>query len=183
MSYIRQLKEYFYKRQIEKAEQHKVARRSRSLEQSKHIGLLFDGNDNNTVDAILAYAEKLRKKGKEVTLLGFLNTKEPVADNPFPYFNKKQIRFNLVPKGADVEKFIQQKFDLLINFFPKDNLPLEYITTSSKAHCRIGNQSQKLHCFDLIIRTPKKEKDFAFFTRQIEQILSKMNRKTYESAV
>ncbi len=182
MSFLQRFKQYLYNRQLQKVLQRKkTSRKSQNWSDCKHIAFLFDANDNSTVEDILTYIRKLEKKGKKVSLFGYLNLKEDPQNSRFDFFHNKDISFNYIPKGAKIDNFIKEQFDLLINFFPNHNPSLEYISTCSKARCRIGHRSENIHCFDLVINI--EQNDFAFYVKQIEQILSKMNQKLNEPTV
>ncbi len=180
MNYLTQFKRYLYGKQLEKVVGSQKNRVSTSIDKSKHIGILFDATLTAS-DPVLAYAKKLEKKGIRVDILAFAKRpKEETVDLPYPFYHVKQIGFNYIPKGEVVQQFIQQPFDILICFFQSENLGLEYISASSMAKCRIGNQLNKTYCFDLMINAEKKVNDFKYYIQQVEQILAKMNCETYE---
>ncbi|MCO5247451.1 MAG: hypothetical protein M9887_00660 [Chitinophagales bacterium] len=127
-----------------------------SLHHSKSIGILFEVDLKNDDTAILSYAENLKSQGKEVRLLGFLKERNRKINYLFPYISKKDVNWFGKPKGGTIGFFIKNPFDILINFAPKENLPFEYVSTLSRAVCRIGfNERNSLKSYDCILLTEK----------------------------
>lgn len=184
MDLLQRLRLFFYKKRLNRIlnVNEKITRKSIRFDRAKFIGILFDASDMSYRDEVVKYAEALKKKGKKVKLLGFINTKEAQENLTFDFFNKKQLDFSLLPKSEIVNQFIKQPFDLLINLFFHENLPLEYISAASKARFRVGKHSTQTHSFDLMIDMKESKKGLTYFTKQLELILQKMNKPAYEPA-
>ena len=150
-----------------------------NLETAKSIGILFDATDPARRDRVLKYVEELKKKNKSVKSLGYFDSKLENTNFVFKYFNAKNIDWAYRPTGEEVNFFIQQPFDLLINLEPETKTYTEYITALSKANLKIGPYTENTYCYDLMIDTG--EKDLNHFIQEIERLLRKTNN-SHEAA-
>lgn len=155
-------------------------RQSMPFDQVRSIGILFDATELAIRNQVMAYADTLKKAGKQVRLLGFADQAETPDSFPFKAFNPKGLDWMLRPTGPDVEDFIQQPFDLLFLLSFDDILPLQYIAALSRAHFRVGPYSNHGPTLELMIDMPK-GKGLPEFIQQAESFLHKM-QSTYESA-
>jgi hypothetical protein len=169
----RRLFEYFLKKEIQNK---RVTRSSLGLEKARNIGILFEATSLDEKQIITRYAAKLKKEGKQVTLLAFFNSKQESENFPFDHFNKKGLDFFYRPKTEEVKRFMQSNFDLLISTNVRNLLPLHYITAASSARFRIGPVTDRLESYDMMIDT-KKPEDVAYFLQQMEYFINKMTPK------
>lgn len=150
-----------------------------NFSQAKKIGVLFiSGNKPPTV--ISNFAKALEKENKEVTLLGFLpkavKNKQPHPD--FPFFTKSDLNFFLQPKKPEAVDFQNRDFDILINAYEEDALPLEFISSLSKARFRIGPyKDQKTHYCDFMLHTEKNQSNLQQTLEQLLHYLKKINTR------
>lgn len=147
---------------------------------AKSIGILFDANEPNHRKRILKYADDLRKKGKQVRLLGYLSQQQEEQEFPFRAFTPKQQDWRYAPNGEEVTEFMKQPFDLLFFLGQKTALWSEYISALSNAQLRIGPPTEHTYAYDLMIEVPDSAGLSAFIT-QMENLLGKTNTP-YEAA-
>ncbi|MBA2407263.1 MAG: hypothetical protein H0V65_04635 [Chitinophagales bacterium] len=131
---------------------HHVDRKVVKYYDARDIGILFDASDVDRTAIVSSFADSLRRENKKISLLGYYNfPKAPINFN-FPYFNKKDINWHYEPQGNLVEEFISKKFDILVNAYIDENLPLEYVSAMSRAGFRIGHyDKKKIHSYDFMI--------------------------------
>ena len=189
MSLISKVQSYFYNYYLkQRLKLERFERNAMDFDQTKSIGILFDATEDNSRKEVMKYAELLSKNGKQVKLLGFINDKLKEASFPFKYFTKQNLSWSLVPKGTEIEEFIKKDFDVLINLYLPDrliglkNLPIEYISTFSKADLRVGPFSENHESYDLIIDTPQGT-DLQHLIKQVDFFLNRINSPVYETAV
>lgn len=180
MNLYSKIRFYFYQNKIKKILEKATSNcNSTDLGRAKSIGILFDAAFKKEV---LEYADELTSLGKKVQLLGYFNDKKERSKLPFHHFTNKHLSFAYIPNHKSVKDFTNHSFDILIGVFHQDNLPLEYICTSSKARFKIGKFTEKIHCFDLMIDTPHQDFDVENFFEEIEAILPIMKNRKYEPA-
>jgi hypothetical protein len=145
--------------------------------EAKTIALLFDATKNETRKIVESFAQKLRNKGKKVTLFAFFNGKEK-PDLAFKFFNKKETNWYGIPKGETVEAFLNTTFDLMYCLFNEPHLPLEYVGAMAQAHFKAGSYTDDLTRYDLMIDT--QNADLEELIHQIEFYLTKIGRSENE---
>lgn len=158
---------------------HPHPRHSVQYDQAKSIGILFDASELPDREVVIRFAEQLRKQGKSVKLLAFVDGRAELENFPFGAFNRKNIDWLQRPSGDAVKDFLHQPFDILLNFGMKENMALEYIATLSKASYRVGPFSRSTHCYELLIDLPASQK-LPDLIKQIEFFLQKM-QSTHEA--
>lgn len=142
--------------------------------QAKSIGLLFDATDLERRNEVLAYAKKLRAQDKKVTLLGFFDSKQEVADFTFNYFNRSGIDWAKRPKSKDVEFFLQTPYDIFIHLNPNPSVVTEHVAALTEAHLKVGSASGLITTYDLMVDV-NDTSTLKGFIQQIEQLFKKTN--------
>ncbi len=145
-----------------------------NLQSANTIGILFDASQTDARETVQRYAEQLRKRGKRLTLLGYFDDVVEAENFPFKSFNYKQMDWALRPKTGEVQAFIRQEFDLLLNIDPVSKIHSEYIAALSKAKLRVGPSTEHTYCYDLMIEQPAKA-GLSKFIEQMESLLGKTN--------
>ncbi|MEL6925503.1 MAG: hypothetical protein AAFO94_15765, partial [Bacteroidota bacterium] len=168
MTYIEKIRNWLYQRNLAKAkaQRQKVDHHSLDFDKAKSFGVLFDATNIESREIVDRYVELLKRSGKSVSLLGFLNEKEMQPNFPFKHFSKKEIDFSYRPKSPDANAFMDQSFDVLLNLYLKPTLTLEYIAALSKATFRVGPVSNNTDCYDLMVQTDQ-QKDLRHFIQQV----------------
>ncbi|MEZ5006510.1 MAG: hypothetical protein R2753_00015 [Chitinophagales bacterium] len=124
-----------------------------NMQQLQSIGIVLDGRDQNFVDAVTQYAEQQEKQGIKVTLLSYLPKVNKQISLSIPFFTKEDINWYYKPIKESVINFIEQPFDLLLNFCPDKLLPLESIIALSSAKFIIGNGLTHLNSYyDILLK-------------------------------
>ncbi len=162
------LRRYFYHYFLRKELQHHVPERhSVKFEEAREIGLLFDATDVNQNSVITDFAAQLKALGKKVVMLAYFDSPKPALHFDFQYFNRKNLNWHLQPETQEVKTFLERRFDILINVFSGEVLPLEYIAMLSQACFRIGiYQPGKTQLNDLMVDV----KGHTDLSHQLEQI-------------
>jgi len=170
-----QIGNYFLKRDI-KTQQRK--REVVNFQSAKNIGLLFDANDPEEYDLVKKYLKYLKDAKKKVKAIGFFNSKHipqmEYSKLDYDFFTKKELNWWDKPTNVPVKNFVEEEYDILINFSLKESFPLIYITGISKAKFKVGKYTDKNDVYDLMIEQPE-GKDFKFFMRQIDHYLGIIN--------
>lgn len=176
--YRKKIYRFFFKRKLR---EFRADRNFHDFDHVQKIGILFDTFEPGTQKLIEKFARELREEGKEVVPLGFVNDKITVSNYGTLIFNRKQLSLKLFPQTKMTDDFLNQPFDLLINAYFAEHLPLEYISTFSKAHFRVGPYYENgMHANDLMIRCSQ-EQGVPYLLKQALHFL-KMVRHDNKSA-
>lgn len=152
-----------------------------NIQSAKSVGILFDATALDRRQAVLQYADQLKKQRKKVTLLGYFDVKQSQgASHDFKFFDKKQINWLQMPKGENVDFFLQQNFDIFVFLNPTTTNYSEYIAALAKAHLKVGPISTEIDAYDLMLNV-KNKASIKDFIQHMEAILKKTN-KEHEAA-
>ncbi len=175
MSIIQRLRQFVFRNTLNKklSSTRNSTGKKVSFETAKTIGLLFDANDLNTRNMVLKYGTSLKKQGKKVTYLGFLNNKHDTENYTFDYYNLKNIDWAQRTKGEHVDEFVNQPFDILIAAMLKTSRHTEFIAASSRASIKAGPIPEFVpEAFDVMVDY-KTGTDLPEFLQQTESLLKK----------
>lgn len=146
-------------------------------DEAKNVAFIFDTTVLDQRKIVELFAEKLRKKGKKVTLFAFLDSNEKPS-LPFGFFNKKDLTWRGLPNNEATSKFLSERFDMVYCLFTGENLPLEYLGAIVEARFKVGPYSNDLTRYDLMIDA--KNADLKQLLQQIEFYLTKITMKQDE---
>ncbi len=165
--YFKNLRDVLSKRKV-------VAHGAMNLANAYSIGFIFNVDNAGEISAVAQFAGRLRGEGKVVEMLGFCKNAKLVSKFDFPVFDKSTINAHFFPSDDDVEKFINKKFDILINACLDEILPLDYVAALSHSTCRVGVYNKKHeHSYELMI-TSYDTTTTVQFLEQIEHFLNKI---------
>jgi hypothetical protein len=150
-----------------------------NLKSAKYIGILFDATDKKHFDYVQDFYKFLRLRGIEVMVLGFVNSKD-VPDKylfkkDFCFFLRKSLNWYKKPVNDDVEKFIHEKFDILIDLNVENHFAFKYIFALSPAQFKVGRVTAEPNYYDLMINIQKR-KEVDYFIEQTTHYLEIINR-------
>jgi hypothetical protein len=159
MEFIDRIKQRIGRFFLSRDHAEKISRYSQSFKEIESIGILYEATGDD-VNMVRQYATKLRNEGKKVYELGYYNQKELTFDVNFTlnseYLHRQHMRWYGLPMADAVNGFKAEPFDLLLNLYTTDVLPLFYVSLHSKAKFRLGKYEQiNLEFFDMMIDTGK----------------------------
>lgn len=134
----------------------KVKRTYTPLSSANNIAILYDSTYIDKDAIIHQYVQQLRSEGKKVYMLGYVDmdvlpgNKKYTLQSEFCWHEKLNF-FNLPDKQA-YKTFLQNEFDLLINLYETNHLPLLALSAYSHAKYRVGpNINGGINYFDALI--------------------------------
>lgn len=144
--------------------------------EAKTIGIIYNATIPQNIDQIHSFARKLEGKGKKVELLGFINLKKPeeIVEKykDYDFIVKEDVSWYFKPKKFSSSRFIKNKYDILLNLYIQECLPLQYMSAFSDAKFRVGHyQKNNLDCNDFHINL-KGKGDVKELIHQIEYYLN-----------
>ena len=167
---------------LKKLKSIKIDRTPQSFADAKSIGILFDATNVDARSVVDDYMEDLKKQGKKVELLGYLDDKIRHNDLAFKHYNKRDLNLFFQPNSPIVQKFYNTPFDILICLCTGKVLPLEYVAAMSKANLRVGRYyDDRTYCYDLMIDS-ENGNDLGKFLKQIDRLLKIVNRPNVQYA-
>jgi len=150
-----------------------------NLKTAKRIGIVFNATRQDDYRQVLGFVKDIQDRGIEVKVLGFVNDKdvpdEYLFKKNFSYFLKKSINWYRKPVNPEVEKFLKEKFDILIDFSLDNDFIFNYIIALSPSRFKVGKFKEPNNQFDFMIKI-NKDKDLQYFIEQARHYLEVINR-------
>jgi hypothetical protein len=179
MSLLQNARAYFRASSIKKqlAKPSSFLKKRVNINSATTIGILFDATSLDTRQTALQYADQLKKQRKKVKLLGYFDVKQDKnASHAFPFFDKKHLDWRSIPRGKEVDFFLQHNFDIFVFLNPITSHYSEYIAALAKASLKVGPVSSELDCYDLMLGV-KNKADMKEFIKQLQLLLQKTNQE------
>jgi hypothetical protein len=146
---------------------------------AKTFGILMEAKTIEDVELMKKYVAYLRDMRKKVKVLGFFSVKDTpqitYSRLEFEFFGIKDINWFKKPRPSCYAGFANQEFDILIDLNVNETIPLKYVSSASKARCKIGRyDAADDKAYDLMIALdpPASVKNFL---KEVDSYLSKIN--------
>ena len=145
-----------------------------NLEKVKTAGIIWKIDDRE-VHRLLV--DSLKSKGVRITSLcfsdqpGSLQGETVVSSDDFTVSGKL--------RNSEIESFIEEKFDLLIDISLAQGIEVQYVLALSKATFKVGWSPLSLKHFDLVIDVSKR-KEPGYLADQIVHYLGELNKAESE---
>lgn len=172
------IKKYYQNKTIKDCLKIKHSKNLITIADAKLIGLIFEINDNNSENEIIEIEKNLweNKIDNKFLILIPKNIHQPETfsnEDFIKYYLKNNNWFDK-PKIELLENFVNQEFDILIDFSNKHNFTKNYIITKSKAKLKIGkDEKSNENYFDIIISLKDEETNLDFWN-YIEHYLKQL---------
>ena len=142
---------------------------------AKNIAILFNAGNVDSNKIILKYAESLRSKGKNITVLAYVDEPKLPEGLGFDAFSKKEVNWAHVPKGNVVEQFIGKEYDILLCLYTDKHSALDFLAEASAAVLKAGfYKGEDAFQSDLMVHN--KNGDFSKLLLQLDDALNKINK-------
>jgi hypothetical protein len=113
-----------------------------NLNQVKNIGIVWDASKIDDFTSLTRFYQKMHESKTDVKILGYFPGKNlPNQYTAVRYLTiLKQDELNIFyhPVSAEINTFVSNRFDVLIDLNFKKLLPLQYISSLSKASFKVG---------------------------------------------
>ncbi len=150
-----------------------------NLKTAKRIGIVFNATKQDDYRQILGFVKDIQDMGIEVKVLGFVNDKDVPTEylfkKNFSYFLKKSLNWYRKPVNPEVEKFLHEKFDIVIDFSLDNDYLFNYIIALSPSRFKVGKFKEPNSHYDFMIKI-NKGKELKYFIEQARHYLEIINR-------
>jgi hypothetical protein len=150
-----------------------------NLPQANFVGVLFEFNNEDEYNTISTFMKSLQDEGKRIRSVGYFNGKKM----PHYFMQKlssdliipKQVNWYGKPTSDFIEGFLQEEFDVLIDFSRRNILPLQYIAGLSSANLKTGlyGRNNAIY-YDIMLHTSP-EVPLDEYINQIKHYLTLLN--------
>ncbi len=153
--------------------------RACNLSQARNIGIVYNSLSKEDNDIVKNLEKEYKKVGKTIEIIGFCNDRvnngDQIGDKSHTYINLKDFSLFFQPKTPEINSFIEKKFDILINLYPENEFPVDYIIKSSQAFFKVGSTKANKEFLDLMIEIPPNNNDIKYLSEQINKYLNMLN--------
>ena len=150
-----------------------------NLKTAKRIGVIFNATKQDDYKHVSGFVKYIQDRGIEVKVLGFVNDKdvpnEYLMKKNFSYFLNKSLNWYRKPVNFEVEKFLKEKFDIIIDFSLDNDYLFNYIIALSPSRFKVGKFKEPNNHYDFMIKL-NKDKDLKYFIEQARHYLEVINR-------
>lgn len=130
-------------------------RRVHTLDTANFIEIVFDATEDGVRKDVVDWSRELEKAGKQVKILGYYDLpKAPEASQPFDFYFKRELNWNLSSKSLKVAALLKGSPDLLVSINPRGLLAIEWVVLQSKAGMKVGMISTHPNDLDIQIDLP-----------------------------
>jgi hypothetical protein len=125
----------------------KIARTKREVQYSninqvKNIGIVWDASKVDDFTCLTRFHQKMHESKTDVRILGYF----PGRNLPYQYtavryltvLRRKELNIFYHPVSTEINTFVSNHFDVLIDLNFKKLLPLKYISSLSNAGFKVG---------------------------------------------
>jgi hypothetical protein len=125
----------------------KIARTHRKIQytninQVKNIGIVWDGSKTDDFACLSRFCQKMHENKTDVKILAYFHGKnlpgQYTAIRYLTILKKKELNIYYHPVSAEVNTFVSNRFDVLIDLNFKKLLPLRYVSSLSNASLKVG---------------------------------------------
>lgn len=145
---------------------------------AKYVGILFDATHQSSYITARNFMTFLSKKGIKVIAIGYVLNNEAITYFPesddMKFFSIKDVNFYYKSKDSNVDKFVGEKFDIMIDLSLNDMLTFKFITGLSVAKFKVGacTEEEKLY-YDFMLAL-KEGSDLNHYLEQLKHYMEVM---------
>jgi hypothetical protein len=152
-----------------------------NIDAANSIGIVYCGDNPDDVELIKNHIQTLRNMGKQVKSIGFIHVKEfPLGLNGSmmqQYFALKELNWYGKPSSQFIDNFVNDEFDILLDFGIPVQLPILFISSMSRAKCKVGRYMEKYaDIYDIMIEADESKK-LEYVVKTIHNYMMLLNKK------
>ena len=138
------------------------------------LGVIINIDEIEDFERFNLLVEHIKVRPNKLKIIAFSESKKDDLNSWDNCFNPKDFGWKGVIKNVELQSFLDNKFDVLVNYYEKEVLELKLITALSKSELKIGISKSDERLSDLIIKTNLKE--FDVFKKELFKYLTILNK-------
>ena len=167
--------EYFLNSEIKNSERNREVHNIRS---ARRVGVIYDATNRETYETVKKFIHYLKEERKQVSTLGFIDTKDEnqliTPKLEYDFFSRIDLNWLNRPNKLEVDNFIEERFDILIDLNTSNCFPLKYICALSKAKFKVGKFGVENRLYDFMVNI-EEGVSFKQFIVQLRHYLKMIN--------
>ena len=144
---------------------------------AKHLGLVSSIHNEADAACLKEFLHYLSRRAIKYTVFGYI-VDSKIPENflylkDMDFITRENLNFLFIPNTPNVQKFIDNPFDILICCNVSNFFPVEYIAQLSLAKCKVGIKQDHEYGYDLTIDISK-ERTIEYFLKNLVIYLSNL---------
>ncbi|MFS4481512.1 DUF6913 domain-containing protein [Hyunsoonleella sp. 2307UL5-6] len=140
----------------------------------KSLGVLLNFDEIEDFNAFNVLASRLKIHTNKIKVIAFTTDVKSHGNSWDACFNPKDLGWGGEVKNVELQRFLNESFDVLVSYYTKEHLELKLLTALSKSQFKIGILQSDIRLNDLIIKTGMKEIDV--FAEEVVKYLTVLNK-------
>jgi hypothetical protein len=142
----------FLKSKIENALSNKSKKGSLQIAKNiKTVGILVNEHSSFNFEALKKLQREIGSGSSNFQVLTYKESKENYNELRGIIFNEKDIAWNGKIKSDEINSFLNESFDMLIDYTFSNTIPKKFLATISKAKFKVGYANIDDRMYDLMI--------------------------------
>lgn len=137
------------------------------------IGVIVDMDAFNDPELFFEFIEDFNLRPNAVKIIGYKDYYDKNSPYALPVFSDKDLGWNGDIENSYALEFLSRNYDVLVNYYTKENLMLQLMSIKSRARIRVGFPEVEKEYNDLILESPLA--DFTTFKNELKKYLRVMN--------
>ncbi len=139
----------------------------------RSLGVIVDLDEGDKAEQFFELVEDFKLRPNALKIIGYKSYYDKNSPYATPVFSDKDLGWKGQIENSYALEFLSREYDLLINYYTKDNLMLHLMTIKSKARIKVGFAEVDSSFNDLIISSDIK--DFELFKQELKKYLRVLN--------
>jgi len=153
------LKNHYLKKKIDQFSKTKSSSANGSAQKIKRVGIITSDNFFNKYEFSEILIKKLQLRNPKVYSYRKFSKDHKKS---YKHFSEKDFNWKGHVLDSSFQSFLEEPFDLLICYYPKKNIFLEYAEASSQATFKVGFSDANTGFFNLDIACDEDQVDLFF---------------------
>jgi hypothetical protein len=151
---------------------HPVPRHTVPHDALRRLAVLYRADEPADVAAVEGFAERHRRAGRTVRLLGFARRAPEAWPAERALVTRRDCGWTGIPRGAATDAFLADGADLLVGAWLGRSRPLEWLAAVHPAAWRAGeHHPDKEHAAELLLSLPAERRHVAGLLEQLDHYL------------
>lgn len=143
-------------------------------EKIKSLLVIIDYDKTTDIKFFEDLSKKMGVRQEAYRIIGYQNRIEKNENYEMPVFNMKTLGWNGVLSNPELDDILKGKYDLLINFYKKSNLSLQFMSSMANAGFRMGIGNENTDFNHLVIESDVN--NLPEFKKELIKYLSILNK-------
>ncbi len=139
----------------------------------RSVGCLVDLDTFDNPNQFYEFVEDFGLRPNAVKIIGYKSYYDKNSPYSTPVFSDKDLGWKGNIENSYVLEFLGREYDLLVNYYTKENLLLQIMSVKAKARVRVGFKELDVKYNDLILDTPIN--NFKTFKSELKKYLKVLN--------